>query len=156
MTVTHIRGTMVCAAAALGLAFAATAHAQPYGQPDYGPYGYGPQDYPPPYAATPYANGVVVTAPPRHERTFGGAEVDHVTASRVVDISDLDLSTRWGVHELRARVERAAADVCNRLDNEWPQGLYPLQGNDADCYHRAVVDAMAQTPVGVDADYTGY
>jgi UrcA family protein len=168
MTFTNFRGSMACAAAALGLAFAGAGHAQPY---DGGPYGdapppydqpnYGPPDggqpgYPQPGYDdnAPYAGGVTVTAPPRHETTASGAEIDTVTATRVVDISDLDLSTGWGVHALHARVERAAADACNQLDNE--PGYVPINGADADCQHRAVRDALARTPVGVDADYNGY
>ena len=163
MTFTNFRGSMACAAAALGLAFAGAGHAQPYDdgpsgygpapydQPDYGPPGYPPAAY---NDDTPYAGGVTVTAPPRHERSANGAEIDRVTASRVVDISDLDLSTHWGVHALHARVERAAADACQELDNT--PGLYPVDPSDTDCQQRAVHEAMASVPIGVDADYNGY
>jgi UrcA family protein len=168
MTFTNLRGSMACAAAALGPAFAGGGHAQPYDggpygdapppydQPDQGPPDNGPPGYPPPAYNddTPYAGGVTVTAPPRHERTASGAEIDRVTASRVVDVSDLDLSTDWGVHELHARVERAAADACEELDNT--PGLYPVDSSDADCQHRAVHRAMASVPIGADADYNGY
>jgi UrcA family protein len=96
----------------------------------------------------------VVIAPRRQERSAIGAPIDVVSASRVVDTSDLDLSTGWGVDALHARVERAAADACEQLDNE--PGYVPVDGDDADCQHRAVRDALAQTPIGVDADYTRY
>jgi hypothetical protein len=36
-------------------------------------------------------------------------------------------------------------------------GYVPATGeNDVDCYHRAVNDALANAPVGVDTDYNGY
>ena len=152
MTFTTIRGSMACAAAALGLALAGGGHAQPYDQKDYGPPDQGPPAYD---DGAPYAGGVTVIAPSRHEQSASGAEIDTLTATRVVDVSDLDLSTGWGVHELHARVERAAADACNQLDNE-PAGYVPVDGNDVDCQHRAVRDAMARAPIGVDADYNGY
>lgn len=132
-------GAAVCAVAAMGFA-AAPAVAQPY----YGSPSYSDQ------AAT--VGGVTVTAPRRYERTFTGAPIQHVWASRVVPISDLDLSTAWGVHRLRHRVERAAASACSELDMQWTVGLYPLNSNDADCYHRAVDHAMAAAPI----TYTAY
>jgi hypothetical protein len=62
------------------------------------------------------------------------------------------------VQELHARVVRAATDACNQLDNQWPQGLSPIDSNDGDCKARAIRNAMAEAPIGqdVDTDYTGY
>jgi UrcA family protein len=66
----------------------------------------------------------------------------------VVNTSDLDLSTGWGVHVLRDRVERAAADACNELDNQWTVGLYPLPDeNTTDCIRNAADRAMYQAGV---------
>lgn len=131
-----------CAVAALGLA-AAPAQAQPYydqyDQPAYSDNG-----------AT--VGGLVVTAPRHYERTYSGLPIERLTAARVVNISDLDLSTGWGVHELHARVVRAAADACDQLDSAWTMGFYPVNGNDADCQARAVDHAMRAAPIG----YTGY
>ncbi|HEX3916978.1 MAG TPA: UrcA family protein [Caulobacteraceae bacterium] len=131
-------------AAAFGLAAAA----QDYNGGDYGKASYGggmpasAGDYA--YDTSATVGGVTVMAPRRVEHTATGAEVVITSASRVVDTSDLDLSTFAGMHELHSRVVAAAADACNDLDNQTTMGLYPLDGNDADCEHRAVDDAMAQ------------
>src|SRR5579863_4515675 len=123
----------VAAAAALGLGFAG-AHAQPY---DNGP-AYGDEQ---PYTTS----GVTVYAPRHHYRSWSGAPIVRVRATRTVNASDLDLSTGWGMHELRNRVQRAAADACDQLDKQWTVGLYPMaEDSDADCYVNAVDDAMSQ------------
>jgi UrcA family protein len=126
--------------AALGLSFTA-AQAQPY------------DDQPDTYA---YASGVTVYARPYHqERSPIGAPIENVQVSRVVDVSDLDLSTGYGQQLLRERVRNAATDACHALD--MMPGYVPADGeNDVDCYHRSVNDALANAPVGVDTDYTGY
>jgi UrcA family protein len=136
-----LRGSAVVAVAAASLALVGAAQAQPY---DDGYYGN-------PDAATPYANGVTVVAP-GHYRDANGDEV--VTASRVVDVSDLDLDTGWGVHVMHERVRNAAVDACRELDNR--VDVIPVEPGDTDCVHRAVREALANTPVGVDADYNGY
>ena len=134
-----LRGSIVSAVAALGLSFAA--QAQPYDQ------------YPETYTT---ATGVTVYAhPKRQERSPIGAPIENLQVSRVVDISDLDLETGYGRHIMRERVRHAASDACRELDTL--PGYVPAAGeNDVDCYHRAVRDALATAPVGVDADYTGY
>jgi UrcA family protein len=101
-----------------------------------------------------YATGDLVVHAPRHqERSWSGAPIVVARTSRVVEISDLDLSTRWGVRELRNRVERAAYDACDELNNT--PGLVPADDYDnVDCVHRAVDDAMAQAPITyVDYEY---
>jgi UrcA family protein len=77
----------------------------------------------------------------------------------VVDISDLDLSTGWGVHVMHQRIRAAAVDACNELNNQ--PGLYPTAASsDADCYHhavrRAIADAQDAEASARDVDYTGY
>jgi UrcA family protein len=136
-----LRNTAFIAVAAAGLALAGAAQAQPYDDGYYGP----------PPSDQPNANGVTVTAPDRY-RDANGEEV--VTASRVVDISDLDLDTGWGVHVMHERVRHAATDACRELDNR--VDVAPAEPGDNDCVHRAVSHAVASVPVGVDADYTGY
>ncbi len=139
---------MLCgsiAGAVLALGAALSASAQP--GPDYGAdtKAWGGAPYP----AAGYGSkvgGVTVYATPHHERSFFGAPIDVVTASRVVPIGDLNLSTRWGVDELRQRVQTAAYDACQQLDTT--PGLAPVGGaDDVDCEHRAVEQAMAQAPV---------
>ena len=140
-----LRGAVVSAAAALGLGLT-VAQAQPYY--DYDQY--------PEYPAYDVAPGVTVYAHPyRQERGPSGAPIETVRVSRVVPVDDLDLNTGYGRHIMRERVSRAATDACRELDTI--PGYVPAVGeNDVDCYHRAVDDALAAAPVGVDADYYGY
>jgi UrcA family protein len=144
-------GCAVSAAAALGLSFAGQAAAQTYNdRPAYDQPGY--------EADAPSVGEVVVTPDYRSARTWNGIPTERIYASRVVHFGDLDLSTRWGVHELHARVVRAATEACNQLDNQYPMGLLPIDSNDGDCKARAIRHAMADAPIGeaVDADYNGY
>ena len=133
--------TALGAAATLG---APSSHAQSYDQPGYD-RGYA-------YDTT---GDIVVRAPRyRQEHTFNGAPIVWARSSRVVDYSDLDLSTDWGVRRLHARVERAAADACDELDHQQARGLYSTEDpSNADCIHRAVDDAMARAPIDVDYRY---
>ena len=139
----HIPGVRTaCAVAALALGAAASAHAQPYEDGYYDDGG-------------PTVGTIIVT--PEHRRvehSFNGAPIVTAHASRVVDISDLDLSTGYGVHELHRRVSRAALDACSDLDMAWTQGLYPTaDDSDAACYHRAVNRAMRAAPISYDEGY---
>jgi UrcA family protein len=138
------QGALTGAVAALGLSFAA-AHAQPY----YDDY----PTYPDTYAT---ASGITVYAHPyRQERAPNGAPIEHLQASRFVDVSDLDLDTGYGQHVMRQRIQRAAVDACHELDTV--PGYVPDVGeNDVDCYHRAVNDALANAPVVRDTGYYGY
>jgi UrcA family protein len=149
-----ISSSVAGAAFALGLALSG-AQAQPYdsgasakmSNDDMSPYAksaYGDapanaSDYASDTSAT--VGGLTVTAPRRVERTRDGAEVVVASAQRVVDISDLDLSSRGGRNELRMRVENAATDACNQLDTTL--GLYPVD-SDSDCWRHAVDGAMSQ------------
>jgi UrcA family protein len=95
------------------------------------------------YAYT--SEGITVYASPAYGRTWNGAPVVVTRATRVVNTSDLDLTTSVGQYVLRDRVERAAVDACNELDDAWIMGLYPLPDeSDADCYAGAVSDAMVR------------
>jgi UrcA family protein len=146
-------GVAATAAAALGLSFAGHAGAQPYyDEPNYD------QRDSADYDTAPSVGEIVVTPNYRNQRSENGIPTQRVYASRVVHFDDLDLSTRWGVHELHARVVRAATDACDQLDSLYPQGLYPIDSNDGDCKARAVRHAMADAPIGeaVDTDYRGY
>jgi UrcA family protein len=139
-----LQGTVASAVAALGLSLS-TAQAQPY-------YDQYPSD------AYTYStdNGVTVYARPyRQERSYNGAPIERLSASRVVDISDLDLDSGYGRHIMRERIERAATDACRDLDTL--PGYVPDVGeNDVDCQRRAVNDALANGPVSRDVDYYGY
>ena len=148
-----LSGSATAAAAALGLSFAGHAGAQTYDQPNYDQRGDAAD-----YDTGPANVGEIVVRPTYRERNENGIPTERVYASRVVHFDDLDLSTGWGVHELHARVVRAATDACSELDRLYPQGLYPIDSNDGDCKARAIRHAMADAPIGdqVDTDYRGY
>jgi UrcA family protein len=150
MTSLLLSGCAAALAAVVGLSVAPHASAQPYDEPGaYAAPDYG-QD------ASAEVGGVVVTPSYRPDQDFNGIPTGRVYASRVVPIDDLDLSTRWGVHELHSRVVRAASDACNQLDQQWPQGLYPIDSNDGSCKARAIRHAMADAPITYDGYDDGY
>jgi UrcA family protein len=147
-----LSGSTIAAAAALSLSFAGHAGAQTYDQPNYDQRGDSAD-----YDGAPSV-GEIVVRPTYRDRSENGIPTERVYASRVVHFDDLDLSTGWGVHELHARVVRAATDACRELDSLYPSGLYPVDSNDGDCKARAIRRAMADAPIGdqVDTDYHGY
>ena len=145
MTSLLLSGCAAAAAAVVGLCVAPHANAQPY---DDERGAYAARDYGQDTAAE--VGGVVVTPGYRSDRDFNGIPTQRVYASRVVPIDDLDLSTRWGVHELHSRVVHAASEVCNQLDQQWPQGLYPIDSSDGNCKARAIRHAMADAPISYD------
>jgi UrcA family protein len=108
-------------AAALALSFAPPgARAQPYYDNAY-------DEAPPPVAydegPPPSVGELVIIAPRYHEeRSPIGAPIETVREQRVVYTDDLDLSTRWGAHALKRRIERAARDACADLDFRYPIG----------------------------------
>jgi UrcA family protein len=122
-----------CAATALALAMAAPVAAQP---------GYGHYDNDPDTLG-----GVTVTAPRHQERDSAtGAPIEWASTSRVVRYGDLDLSRRWGVHELRVRIARAARSACDELDT-----THPIDApNNPPCVRNAIRSALADSPI---ADY---
>jgi UrcA family protein len=161
-----LSGCAAAGAAAIGLSFATAASAQPYDEQP-APYADQPAPYDEQPAPAPYAGGdyaadtsatvgeIVVTPGYRPDRDENGIPTERVYASRVVAIDDLDLSTDWGVDELHNRVAHAASDACEQLDNQWPQGLNPIDSNDGDCKARAIRHAMAEAPI-TDPNYDGY
>jgi UrcA family protein len=127
-----------CAAAAFGLAAAASANAQP---------GYDRYDDDPAIAST--LGGVTVIAPRRAERDPAtGAPIERVSAHRIVRYDDLDLRRDWGVRALHARIERAARSACDELDS-----AYPITASDSPpCVRDAVRRAMYEVPVSYSED----
>lgn len=65
-------------------------------------------------------SGVTVYAPRTVGRSEIGAPIEEVHASRVVHFDDLNLDTRYGAHVLRARIEHAADEACDQLDQDYP------------------------------------
>ena len=125
-TKTYLAGLGVAAISTLAIAAAPAAQAQSYyGDRDDGAY---------------TSSGVTVYARPYERDAATGANIDVVRASRVVDTRDLDLSTNWGLHTLRIRVDRAASDACEQLDRHYEGAL--LDDNNASCISRAADRAM--------------
>lgn len=95
-----------------------------------------------------YQNGpneeVIVIAPPDYyaHRPYPsnqlGRPPEPTTLSQSVNFGDLDLSTRDGAHELRARVRDAAHDICSELASRYPIRM----ANSAPCYEKAVESGM--------------
>ena len=67
-----------------------------------------------------------------------GRPPEQTTLSLPVSYSDLDLTTREGAHELRARVRDAAHDICAELASRYPIRM----ANSAPCYEKAVESGM--------------
>lgn len=82
---------------------------------------------------------VTVYASPRlgHDAATG-APYELVSASRVVDYSDLDPYSAYGAHVLRVRIQRAAEDACNQIDAEYPN----TTDDQPPCVRTAVQRAM--------------
>ena len=126
-----LTAAMACAIAAPAFTLAAPALAQPYDDS----------------AST--SVGEIIVAPPARpvwDRETGRF-VDRDYATRVVDLSDLDLSTGWGIHELKVRVDRAARAVCDELSDR--------DGDDPDadraCFRAAIDHALNSVP-----EYVGF
>lgn len=97
--------------------------------------------------AAPYeTSGVTVYAPRTVGRSDIGAPIQEVRASRVVRFDDLDLDSRWGAHVLKVRIERAANQACDELDQD-----YPISDDSTPCRQTAVDHAMYQV-----REMTGY
>jgi len=62
-----------------------------------------------------------------------------------VSYNDLDLGTRAGAHELRARVRDAAHDICATLASR-----YPIQmANSEPCFKKAVGSGMNRANMAI-------
>jgi UrcA family protein len=92
--------------------------------------------------------GVTVYAPDRLARqptTGRWTRMD--TISMNVSLADLDLSTAFGARIAKARISRAAKEVCDAFDQVYPGDTNPPGG----CYSIAVRDALRQAQ-----DQAGY
>ena len=88
------------------------------------------------------AAGITVRAPhPYVRQPVTGAIVRLDQVSYVVSLSDLDLSTRRGAVLAKARIERAARDVCQEVEDRYGKGEEVNGG----CYATALRDALLQT-----------
>ncbi len=115
--------------------------------------GYGPYDEGPNAGS---AESVVVIGPRYHPHwppTLNPAAPLPTKLSEYVRYDDLDLTTRGGAHELRARVRDAASDICGRLADRYPYKLTPSPN----CYRKAVEGGMNRASEAIyEARYYGY
>jgi UrcA family protein len=93
-------------------------------------------------------SGVTVYGPHRYARQpTTGAIVRMDSVSRVVELGDLDLSTRYGAHVAKARISWAARAVCNDVEDAYPRDVQAP----GSCYMKAVRQGLAQAQ-----DMAGY
>jgi len=103
---------------------------------------------------------ITVFAPHAQRHTIGrstiGASIEEISLSHPVDYSDLDLS-RWAdVRVLDDRIRQTAYAVCDELDRQYPEVLYPsYQTNDLSCVGRATNEGRAQARL-VIAQWSAY
>ncbi len=103
-----------------------------------------------PYGGTTASSveGVTVYAPQRYiTQPTTGARVRMDQVSMTVPLGDLDLSTGYGARVAKARIVRAAKDVCQEVEDAYPGSGEPPGG----CYSMAVRTAMRQAQ-----DQAGY
>jgi UrcA family protein len=81
----------------------------------------------------------------RVERQPHNGPVEKISLSRSVRYDDLDLRTRFGAHELRVRVGRAAADICSQLSDI---NRVPEQPGTS-CYQSARQDALLRANAAI-------
>ena len=96
-----------------------------------------------PYGGTTVGSvdGVTVYASERCVRQpTTGHTVRMNSVSMVVALGDLDLSTPGDARLAKARIVRAAKEVCQRVDDAYPGASEPPGG----CYAMAVRDALRQ------------
>jgi UrcA family protein len=100
----------------------------------------------------PGSEQVIVTAPVyTHIPGPTGGDIVIVSASRDVQIGDLDLNTAWGRDTLRTRVRATAADICSQLLRIHTAGA----SGSPPCYEDAVSSSMHRANYAVrDAYYT--
>jgi len=113
------------------------------------------QSEPPGYDQPAIVGGVTVRIPHRYTTDpTTGARVRMDSVTMMVPLDDLDLSTRWGAHVARSRIERAARAVCEQAEDAYPNDAESPAG----CYPVALRDALyqAQTAAGYPIMAWGY
>jgi UrcA family protein len=128
-----IIGAFALAATALPLAPAAA-------QDDY--YGYSPADA---------DSAITVTGPHarRVGRTASGAPIVQYEAAQTVDYSDLDLNNSFDRQRLRMRVDVAAYEACQALDDAYGMADDSLS-EPRDCHADALRRAQSQVSDAMD------
>ena len=111
------------------------------------------QDYGRVDDTTAASESVIVTAPEfRAERATPGLP-GKLTLRREVSYSDLDLRTRDGARELRARVRDTVNEVCDQLHDAYPLKEQPMEH----CFTNAYNAAMVRTDEAIrDARHGDY
>jgi UrcA family protein len=84
-----------------------------------------------------------------------GRPPEATTLSQAVSFNDLDLTTRDGAHELRARVRDAAQGICGELAARYPVRMAVSEP----CYKKAVESGMNRADAAIrearSDDYSG-
>ena len=102
-------------------------------------------------AGAPPPETVTVTAPPPTvERTRLNTTIGRVSQSERVSYADLNLCSGEGARALRARVNAAAEDVCQRIDAAFPHTL----NGPRSCYRDALT-SVSPRPSSVIGDARG-
>jgi UrcA family protein len=73
-------------------------------------------------------------------------EVEKVSTSREITMSDAALRTHDGAHELRVRVHLAARDICDDLRGNMPHAASSWSA----CYDEALVDGMRHADSAIE------
>jgi UrcA family protein len=113
---------MALMATALGALFAAPAMAQQYDDENAGP-----------------SESIIVTAPDFHAERNNLGLPGKLSLTRPVSYSDLDLNTRAGASELRARVRDTAREICSQLNDAYPVREQP---GEPKCFETAYKSGM--------------
>jgi UrcA family protein len=104
------------------------------------------------------SSSITVTAP--HSRRVGrsasGAPIVEHEAAQTVDYSDLDLRTATDRERLRFRVDVAAYQACQALDDIAPSGGFDSMMEPRDCHADAMRRAQGQVRAVIDSANYGY
>jgi UrcA family protein len=103
------------------------------------------------YYGSDYDSTITVTGPHGHSvgRSSSGAPIMQYEAAQTVDISDLNLNTRFDRDRLRMRVDVAAYQACQMLDDTYGKADESLS-EPRDCHADAVRRARGQVDDAID------
>jgi UrcA family protein len=97
------------------------------------------------------SSAITVTGPRAHRvgRSASGAPIMQYEAAQAVDYSDLDLRSSYDRERLRMRVDVAAYEACQALDDAYPRGVDSLV-EPRDCHADALKRAQGQIADAID------
>jgi UrcA family protein len=91
---------------------------------------------------------VVVTAPDFHSERNTLGLPGKLSLTRQVSYSDLNLNSRAGARELRARVRDTAREICSQLSDAYPVREQP---GEPKCYETAYKSGMTHADEAIHA-----